>query len=53
MKKAATILEWAASQMDNRYDALAAVNVRNISRYNKLGGKGVRERLGLPERRAR
>jgi len=48
MKKASSILEWACVQMDNRYDCLAAVNVRHISRYNKLGPKGIRERLSLP-----
>jgi S-DNA-T family DNA segregation ATPase FtsK/SpoIIIE len=48
MKKAATILEWACVQMDSRYDLLAAANVRHITRYNKLGAKGIRERLGVP-----
>ena len=48
MKKAATILEWATIQMDSRYDFLAAANVRHITRYNKLGPKGLRERLGVP-----
>ncbi len=48
MKKASTILEWACIQMDSRYDLLAAANVRHISRYNKLGPKGLRERLSVP-----
>jgi len=48
MKKAATILEWACVQMDSRYDFLSAANVRHISRYNKLGPKGLRDRLGVP-----
>jgi len=48
MKKAATILEWACVQMDSRYDYLSAANVRHITRYNKLGSKGLRERLGVP-----
>jgi len=48
MKQASTILEWACMQMDNRYDYLAAANVRHISRYNKLGPEGLRERLNVP-----
>ena len=48
MKKAATILEWACVQMDARYDYLSAAGVKHISRYNKLGPRGVRERLGVP-----
>ncbi|MHC4713071.1 MAG: FtsK/SpoIIIE family DNA translocase [Planctomycetota bacterium] len=47
--KAAAILDWACAQMDARYDYLAAVGVRHISRYNKLGAAGIRERLKVPD----
>lgn len=48
VKKASAILEWACLEMDARYDYLAAVGVRHISRYNKLGAAGVREKLEVP-----
>jgi len=48
LKKAAAILEWACVQMDQRYDWLAGVGVRHISRYNRLGPKGIREKLRVP-----
>jgi len=45
MKRAAQVLEWACAQMDERYELFARVRVRNIASYNKLGGKGLRNRL--------
>jgi len=45
MKKAAAVLDWVCVQMDARYDLLNRVGVRNITAYNKLGEKGIRERL--------
>ncbi len=45
LKKASAILEWACVQMDQRYDWLAGVGVRHISRYNRLGPSGIREKL--------
>ncbi|MCD6405866.1 MAG: DNA translocase FtsK 4TM domain-containing protein [Planctomycetes bacterium] len=49
VKKAAAILEWACVEMDARYDYLSAVGVRHISRYNKLGPSGLREKLMVPD----
>ncbi len=49
VKKATAILEWACVEMDARYDYLSAVGVRHISRYNKFGPSGLREKLMVPE----
>jgi len=46
MKKASSILDWAVSQMDERYAILSRTGTRNIYGYNKLGEKGLQERLG-------
>ena len=46
MKRAAWILDWATKTMDERYDTLAAVGVRSIAAYNKLGEAEIRARLG-------
>ncbi len=45
MKKAAAVLEWAVSKMDERYSMMANVGVRNINSYNRLGEEGIRQRL--------
>jgi S-DNA-T family DNA segregation ATPase FtsK/SpoIIIE len=45
MSKAAAILEWAVTKMDERYELLAEVGVRDIASYNELGEDGLRERL--------
>ena len=45
MKRAAQVLEWACAQMDERYELFSRVRVRNIASYNKLGDKGLRNRL--------
>jgi len=47
MPKAAAILEWAVTKMDERYELLADAGVRDISGYNALGAEELRERLGI------
>ncbi|MEK7269670.1 MAG: DNA translocase FtsK, partial [Planctomycetota bacterium] len=49
MKKATGILAWAVQKMDERYDLLARVGVRNIAAYNELGEDEIRKRLELDE----
>ncbi|HUT33356.1 MAG TPA: DNA translocase FtsK [Planctomycetota bacterium] len=46
MKRATWILDWATRKMDERYDILAAVGVRSIAAYNRLGEQEIRSRLG-------
>jgi S-DNA-T family DNA segregation ATPase FtsK/SpoIIIE len=46
MKRATWILDWATKKMDERYDTLAAVGVRSIAAYNRLGEEEIRRRLG-------
>lgn len=46
MKRATWILDWATRKMDERYDILAAVGVRSIAAYNRLGEAEIRSRLG-------
>jgi S-DNA-T family DNA segregation ATPase FtsK/SpoIIIE len=46
MKRAAWILDWACRTMDERYDTLAAVGVRSIAAFNRLGEEEIRTRLG-------
>jgi len=45
MGKAAAILEWAVTKMDERYELLAEAGVRNIQGYNQLGEEELKERL--------
>ena len=45
MKRAPWILEWATKQMDERYDFLNAVGVRQITQYNALGEEEIAKRL--------
>ncbi|MFP4055813.1 MAG: DNA translocase FtsK [Candidatus Brocadiia bacterium] len=45
MKRAAWILDWACKTMDERYDLLAAVGVRSIAAYNRLGEEEVQRRV--------
>ena len=42
-RKAAQTLEWACTEMEDRYRMFALFGVRNITGYNKLGAKTVRE----------
>ncbi|MEM8738043.1 MAG: DNA translocase FtsK 4TM domain-containing protein [Planctomycetota bacterium] len=45
MNKAAQILEWAVTKMDERYELLAEVGVRDIASYNDLGWDEIKDRL--------
>jgi len=47
MSKAAAILEWAVTKMDERYELLAEVGVRDIASYNDLGWEEIKERLEI------
>ena len=47
MKRAPSILEWAVEKMEERYEHLARVGVRNIASFNKLGQKEIHSRLGF------
>ncbi len=46
MKKAEAILSWAVDKMEERYDLLARVRVRNIAGYNELASAERFRRLG-------
>ena len=45
MAKAAAILEWAVTKMDERYELLAEVGVRDIDGYNSLTWDDIKERM--------
>ena len=45
MRKAETILEWAATKMDERYELLKEAGVKNIAGYNELGEEEIYRRL--------
>lgn len=45
MSKAAAILEWAVTKMDERYELLAEAGVRDIAGYNDLGWEELKERM--------
>ncbi|MCC6581278.1 MAG: DNA translocase FtsK 4TM domain-containing protein [Phycisphaeraceae bacterium] len=45
MGKAAAILEWAVTKMDERYELLAEAGVRDITSYNNLGWDQLKERM--------
>ncbi len=45
MSKAAAILEWAVTKMDERYELLAEAGCRDISSYNGLGWDELKERF--------
>lgn len=45
MKKAAGILEWAATKMDERYEVLKEAGVRNAAEYNNLTKEELYERF--------
>ncbi|WP_428387038.1 DNA translocase FtsK 4TM domain-containing protein [Mucisphaera sp.] len=45
MPKAASILEWAVTKMDERYELLAEAGVRDINSYNELGWEEIKERM--------
>jgi S-DNA-T family DNA segregation ATPase FtsK/SpoIIIE len=45
MSKAAAILEWAVTKMEERYELLKEAGVRDIRSFNDLGEAELRERL--------
>ncbi len=45
MPKAAAILEWATTKMDERYELLAEAGVRDVASYNELGWEELKERF--------
>jgi S-DNA-T family DNA segregation ATPase FtsK/SpoIIIE len=45
MSKAAAILEWAVTKMDERYELLAEAGCRDIASYNGLGWDELKERF--------
>ncbi|MCH8806799.1 MAG: DNA translocase FtsK [Planctomycetes bacterium] len=45
VSKAESILDWAATKMDERYALFAEAGVKDIRAYNSLGEKGLRERF--------
>ncbi|MEO1235281.1 MAG: DNA translocase FtsK 4TM domain-containing protein [Planctomycetota bacterium] len=49
MGKAAQILEWAVTKMDERYELLAEVGVRDIASYNDLGWDEIKDRLEIED----
>ena len=49
MKKVPGILDWAVRKMEERYDLLARVGVRDIAGFNKLGEEKVKKNLGIKE----
>ncbi len=55
MSKAAAILEWAVTKMDERYELLAEAGVRDIATYNDLSWEDIKERIepSTPEEEAR
>jgi S-DNA-T family DNA segregation ATPase FtsK/SpoIIIE len=53
MKKAEAILSWAVDKMEERYDLLSRVRVRNIAGYNELGPEEIHRRLGPVEEEER
>jgi S-DNA-T family DNA segregation ATPase FtsK/SpoIIIE len=46
MKKAEAILAWAVDKMEERYDLLSRVRVRNLAGYNELPPEEIHRRLG-------
>jgi S-DNA-T family DNA segregation ATPase FtsK/SpoIIIE len=45
MKKAAGVLEWAVTKMDDRYKLLAKASVRDIAGYNRLSDSEKKKRI--------
>ncbi|MCC6322064.1 MAG: DNA translocase FtsK 4TM domain-containing protein [Phycisphaerales bacterium] len=46
MNKAAAILEWAVTKMDERYELLAEAGCRDLAGYNELPWEELKERMG-------
>lgn len=55
MSKAAAILEWATTKMDERYEILAEAGCRDIAAYNDLEWDELKDRMGAktPEEESR
>lgn len=55
MSKAAAILEWATTKMDERYELLAEAGCRDIGAYNDLAWEELKERMNpaTPEEESR
>ncbi len=55
MGKAAAILEWAVTKMDERYELLAEAGCRDIAAYNEMPWEEMKERFGVetPEEEAK
>ncbi|MGA2497501.1 MAG: DNA translocase FtsK [Tepidisphaeraceae bacterium] len=53
--RATSVLEWACTKMDERYEILAEAGVRNVAGYNKLTKEQLCERFqpGSPEEEAK
>ena len=53
--KATTVLDWACTKMDERYELLAEAGVRNLADYNKLEVEELIERMSpsTPEEEAK
>ncbi len=47
MGKAAAILEWAVTKMDERYELLAEAGCRDLETYNSTPWEELKERLGV------
>lgn len=45
--KACSVLEWACTKMDERYELMAEAGVRNIKDYNKLTWDELKERFSI------
>lgn len=46
MSKAAAILEWAVTKMEERYELLAEIGVRDIASFNQLEWEEIKDRIG-------
>ena len=49
MAKAAAILEWAVTKMEERYELLKEAGVRDIRSFNELGEADLRERMNITD----
>ena len=49
MAKAAAILEWAVTKMEERYELLKEAGVRDIRSFNDLGEADLRERMNITD----
>ncbi len=45
--KATSVLEWACTKMDERYELMAEAGVRNIKDYNKMSWEELKERFSI------